>query len=337
MSRVRWLAVVGGIGVAAAIFGMQPAGAAGVGVPKMPMVPPAGDQLLCTVAAMPPGQCEGAGEPMTSHGGRVQASPAVYIVYWGWHGNDPSGQAPYQEAFFNGVGGSDWNASQTQYCSGATTLVKTGIANSELFPNGLSAGSSCPSGATFVGNPTGLLHGTWSDETNPMPASPTDADVEAEAVRAAAFFGNVTAASNDSAQYVIDTPQGNGPAGFPAGGWCSKHAAALGTAYGDITYTTFPYLTDAGTRCGQNFVNAGAAGLLDGVSIVGGHEFAETETDPDPHASWADSSDQETGDKCVWIAVGPGAAHDITLSTGTFAVQTLWSNTANAGAGGCVG
>ena len=35
-----------------------------------------------------------------------------------------------------------------------------------------------------------------------------------------------------------------------------------------------PFLTDVGASCGKNFVNAGSAGNLDGVTIVGGHEYA---------------------------------------------------------------
>ncbi|HEY8684180.1 MAG TPA: hypothetical protein VIO57_01090, partial [Chloroflexota bacterium] len=42
----------------------------------------------------------------------------VYLVYWGsqWNNNDPSGEAAIQQSFFNGVGGSSWNNSVTQYC-----------------------------------------------------------------------------------------------------------------------------------------------------------------------------------------------------------------------------
>ena len=45
----------------------------------------------------------------------------VYQVYWGsqWNNNDPSGEAAIQQKFFNGVGGSSWNNSVTQYCEGA--------------------------------------------------------------------------------------------------------------------------------------------------------------------------------------------------------------------------
>jgi serine protease len=184
-----------------------------------------------------------------------------------------------------------------------------------------------------VGNPTGLLKGTWSDNTDPIPTSPTDADIQAEAVRAAAHFGNTSAAANASTQYIIDTPHGNSTSGFGTQ-WCAYHGSA-GSSYGALSYTDFPYITDAGASCGENFVNAGPAGLLDGVSIVGGHEFAESETDPSPPSGWTDLAGAETGDKCAWIQLGPGASADVTLSTGTFAVQSLWSNAANGGLGGC--
>jgi serine protease len=263
--------------------------------------------------------CGGAGTPMTSGGGTIQTSPAVYIVYWGWNGRDPSGQQVYQEKFFNGVGGSTWAASQTQYCENATNL-----------------GATCTTGP-FAGNPSGVLKGTWADNTNAVPSHPADADIAAEAARAAAHFGNTTAASNASTQYVIDTPQGNSSTGFNTS-WCSWHSWS--TTYGGFSFTNFPYITDAGGNCGQNFVNSGSAGLLDGVSIVGGHEYAESVTDPGVGVAnnygWTDTIGAETGDKCAWIQTGPGASTNVSTSTGSFAVQSLWSNSANSGAGGCV-
>jgi hypothetical protein len=260
--------------------------------------------------------CGGAGTPMSWGGGAVQTSPAVYVVFWGWGGRDPSGQATYQQNFFNGIGGGTWAASQTQYCENATGI-----------------GTTCTTGP-FVGNQASILKGTWADDTNPVPASPDDNAIQAEAVRAAAHFGNTTAASNGSTQYVIDTPQGNSTSGFNTQ-WCAYHGMAS-SSYGGLSYTDFPYITDAGANCGQNFVNSGSAGLLDGVSIVGGHEYAESITDPNPPAGWTDTIGAETGDKCAWISFGPGAATDVSTGTGSFAVQSLWSNSDNSGAGGCV-
>ena len=71
-------------------------------------------------------------------------------------------------------------------------------------------------------------------------------------------------------------------------------------------------------------------------AIVSGHEEAETQTDPVPSSGWVDSSGAEIGDKCAWISSGQGAAQNITLSTGTFAVQSLWDNAFSGGSGGCV-
>ncbi|MDE3070633.1 MAG: hypothetical protein KGJ43_07880, partial [Acidobacteriota bacterium] len=50
---------------------------------------------------------------------------------------------------------------------------------------------------------------------------------------------------------------------------------------------------------------------------------------------WTDSSGNENGDKCAWISTGQGASQDITLTTGSFAVQSTWANDFEGGAGGC--
>ena len=278
---------------------------------------PATSKTDCVLPVVIGVTCVGVGTPMSYGGGSIQTSPAVYIVQWGWNGNDPNGVGAYQQSFFNGVGGSTWNASQTQYCDSTTVL-----------------GLICASGANHVGNPTGLLKGVWADNTNPVPSSPDDAAIQAEAARAATHFGNTTSASNANAQYIIDTPHGNSTTGFGTQ-WCSYHGQAS-SADGNLAYTDFPYIPDGGSGCGANFINPGNAGLLDGVSIVGGHEFAETETDVNPPNAWTDTIGAETGDKCAWIFIGPGSVTNISLSTGSFAVQSHWSNAANGGAGGCV-
>ncbi|HEV3232602.1 MAG TPA: hypothetical protein VG245_10160 [Candidatus Dormibacteraeota bacterium] len=236
--------------------------------------------------------------PLLWGGGPVQHSPAVYIDFWGWNGSDPTGEAAYLQSFFNGVGGSGWANIQTQYTDG--------------------------SGA--VGNPTGQLKGVWFNNTTSPSTSPSDADVAAQALVAAAHFGY-----SADADYFIATPSGHSDPGFAGAGgsYCAYHASIADSSSRPVAFTNFPYQTDAGTSCGMNSVNAGSAGTLDGVSIVGGHEYAETVTDPQPDLGYVDAALQETGDKCAWISIGFGASQDITLSTGTFAVQTLWSNNAD--------
>jgi hypothetical protein len=257
------------------------------------------------------------------HGGvggiGVENAPAVYLVLWGYTpSNDVDGVQSYLDHFLSGVGGSLWLSTVTQYCEG--------VATGTFFCNGA---------GTAAGNQSGILKNVWVDDTNPIPSSPTQSQIAAEAVRAAATqFGNITAASNASAQYVVATAYGHNSSGFGTQ-WCAYHSSTSST-YGNIAYTNLPYIPQAGASCGQNFVNSGLQGLLDGVSIVEGHELAETVTDQFPNGGWLDGNGSEIGDKCAWISSGQGAAANITLSTGTFAVQSLWSNAFNSDAGGCV-
>jgi serine protease len=106
--------------------------------------------------------------------------------------------------------------------------------------------------------------------------------------------------------------------------YCAWHSSTSSSG-GTIAYTNFPYQSDAGASCGSGSVNS--PGTNDGVSIVGGHEQAETETDPQPNTGWLDSGNNETGDKCAWTNL-----QNTSFSTGTFPTQPLWSNSAN----GCV-
>ena len=134
----------------------------------------------------------------------------------------------------------------------------------------------------------------------------------------------------------------------------------------DISYTNMPYslaINSGGANlCGENAVNSGAQGKLDGFSIVLGHEIEETVTDPGAEAvvgpsgnpthlgGYYDTVDaNENGDKCAWVGLDPltgqgppapipGAMGNMTGNGGgTFAVQSIWSNAANAGTGYCAG
>lgn len=178
--------------------------------------------------------------------------------------------------------------------------------------------------------PAGILAGVWADNASSAPSKPRQSQFAAEAVRAAQHFGNNTAA-NASAQYVIATATGHNSSGFGTQ-YCAYHSATSSTV-GNVAYTNLPYITDAGASCGANFNGLGPNA---GITIVSGHEMAETITDQFPSSGWLDSSGAENGDKCAWISSGQGAAADITLSTGTFPVQSLWSNAFSSNSGGCV-
>lgn len=267
------------------------------------------------------GQAAGTSNELSYHGGTggigVEAQPKVYLVLWGsqWNNTDPSGEAAILQSFYSGAGGDSWTNSVTQYCQG--------VASGTVYCNG--AGMA-------AGNPSPLFYGTFSDNTSAAPAHPKQSQLAAEAVRAAAHFGNLTAPSNASVQYVIATAHGNNSSGFGRQ-YCAWHSSTNSGGV-NVAYTNLPYITDAGASCGANFNGLGADA---GITIVAGHEMGETMTDQFPSTGWLDSSGQENGDKCAWISSGQGASADVTFSGGnTFPVQSLWSNAFNGGAGGCV-
>jgi hypothetical protein len=267
------------------------------------------------------GHSGGGSKNLDYHGGTggigVEAAPQIYLVLWGsqWNNNDPSGEASILQNFYSGVGGSSWLNSVTQYCQG--------VASGTIFCNGA---------GTAAGNPSGMLAGVWYDNAAFAPSRPSQSQLAAEAVKAAAHFSNISASSNASVQYVIATATGNNATGFGTQ-YCAWHSSTS-SSYGNIAYTNLPYITDAGGSCGANFNGLGPNA---GITIVGGHEMAETITDQFPSSGWLDSNGAENGDKCAWIQTGTaGASADVTMSGNTFPVQSLWSNAANSNNGGCV-
>ncbi len=163
-----------------------------------------------------------------------------------------------------------------------------------------------------VANP--VLAGVWVDDAGAAPGSSTQAQIAAEAQNAASHFG----VSGPSVDIFVVSPSGTSPDGFPNTGFCAWH-----DWNGTSAYTNMPYVLDAGFSCGADSVQS----QLDGFSIVGGHEYAEAVTDPQPPSGWVDPSGEENGDLCAWQNL-----QAINLGTGSFAMQPLWSNAD----GGCV-
>jgi len=246
----------------------------------------------------------------------VETAPKVYLVLWGsqWNNNDPSGEASILQNFFSGVGGSSWFNSVTQYCQG--------LASGTYYCNGA---------GTPAGNPTGIFGGVWADNASAAPHRPSQSQLAGEAVRAAQHFSDTSASSNASVQYVVATATRNSASGF-GHQYCAWHSSTS-SSYGNLAYTNLPYITDAGASCGANFNGLGANA---GITIVEGHELGETATDQFPSGGWLDSGGAENGDKCAWISSGQGAAANVSFTSGSFPVQSLWSNAFNGGSGGCV-
>ncbi len=228
------------------------------------------------------------------NGGPIQTSPKTFVVYWGsaWNGaGDPNGVRAYFNSFLAKVGGSSWNSTVTQYYQ--------------------------KNPSAYEGNPANNFGGSYVDTTSSPPKRPSQSQMAAEAAKAAAHFGNYTV----NAQYIVAMPHGIKPSGFGSQ-YCAYHSTTSASG-GTISWTNLPYMPDAGASCGAASVTSSD---LDGVSIVGGHEMAESENDPMLNA-WYDASGSEIGDKCAWVNL-----KDTSLNGTSFPTQPLWSNSA----GGCI-
>jgi hypothetical protein len=285
--------------------------------------------------------------------GVTTGQPQVFLVFyggqWGTEGtngageatftHDPRGLAPALQTLYAGLGtkSEQWSGIVTQYCDGVAV-----------------GATSCTASGQRIPYPTGdLLAGVWYDAssaaTSGAAAGATGHQLAAEAEAAAGHFGHTDQASNRDTQYVIVSPTGSNADGWsdPNTGYCAYHDDTHdptidggGPAPGPIlAFTNLPYVPDAGASCGAGSVNN--PGVLDGATEAASHEYAETLTDQFPESAppggWSNTSGAEIGDLCAYIAAPqPGAAYNLVLSTGTVAVQGLWSNAANSGNGGCV-
>lgn len=240
--------------------------------------------------------------------GAVMPTPVVYLVFWGsqWSNDPDSAANALQELFSNLYGAPDtWGTILDQYCEGLPYGTVT-----------------CGGGGIHVQHPISpVLQGVWFDGGSPAPSKASSSQIAGEAISAAAHFRNTTQAPNLDAQYVIASPSGTHPDGFPHGGFCAWHSSTS-SAYGNIAYTNLPYVPDLGpTAC----TTIQSPRLIDGYESTETHEYAETVTDPFPSNGWLKGG-SEIGDLCV-----NEDAH-LTLNGLTFDVQGLWSNAA----GGCV-
>lgn len=230
---------------------------------------------------------------LTYGGGPVQTTPAVYIVFWGYQTyGDAHGVQNLLTTYMTNMGGSGHNNIYTQYyqTSGGVT--------------------------TYITNPTGQLAGTWNDQTNSVPAHPTDSQVAVEALRTAQHFGY-----NPNASYIVATPHGRSTNGFRTQ-WCAYHSAV--THSGKlVSYTNLPYMPDAGASCGSNIITppSDETGADEGVTIVSGHEQGESATDINPPTGWYNNSYGEIGDICAWTNI-----QNDPFGSDSFTSQPMYSN-----------
>jgi hypothetical protein len=258
-------------------------------------------------------------------GGPVQHTPHVYVVFWGpkWGTSAYTAAKNFVTSFYTALGKSSdyWSTTVKQYTD------QTGH-------------------PTFG---TSLLVSTYWDDHTPQ-AHVTNADLGTEAAWAITWL---KIADTNDADVVIATQQGTcfqPPSGQPtfagncgtaqpSGGYCAFHDWDLNSSNHSLylPWINLPYQPDAGTGCGQGFINN--PGTNDGYSITGGHELMEAITDP-IGTGWVDLpndtvSGGEVADKCAWGGQIWGDSDpygNVTFGSSSFAMQSLWSNAT----GGCV-
>ncbi len=204
--------------------------------------------------------------------GPVLTKPKMYLIFWGYKANgDADKIKKLLVAYAKSIGGTPYDNIYTQYYD-IVGGVKTNILDQK-----------------------GQYGGAWSDNTTAVPTHPTDSQVAAEALLGVAHFGY-----NPNASYIVATPHGHSSSGF-ATSWCAYHSA---TQYNGqlVSYTNLPYMPDAGQNCGANIISppSDELGVDEGMTIVEGHEYGESVTDPNPPSGWYNNSYGEIGDICAW-------------------------------------
>ena len=155
------------------------------------------------------------------------------------------------------------------------------------------------------------LVGTYVD-VRAIPRRVTMTQIAREADRAWHHFGSPDPANSI---IVVLTPKGHTPS---IGRLCGYHDVAR-----HAPYIYIPFVPDT-PGCGRDGVNppdATGRGYLDGYSIIGAHELAETITDP-TFTGWYDRTGNEIADRCAWTA----PLGDVMTPAGLFGVPSLWSN-----------
>jgi hypothetical protein len=224
-------------------------------------------------------------------GGPIIVKPKFYFTFWGYKKfGDAQGVQPLLETYAKNMGGSSHNDIETQYYQ---------VVNSAK---------------TYITNPSNQYGGSWNDESA-IPKRPTDAQIGAESLRAVGHFGY-----DPNGVYFVATAHDHSEVGFVSH-WCSYHSF---TYYKNkpVPYANLPYIPDAGKACGADWIKppADESAKDEGVTILAGHEFGETITDPQPYSAWT-GPDGEVGDQCAWhnLANDP-------FGTKSYASQPMASN-----------
>jgi hypothetical protein len=245
----------------------------------------------------------------------VLITPKLYVDWWGWGSppNDPGGEIPAVEDFFQNLGGSRWLNTVTQYHT--------------------SQGNP--------GNPIDLWGGEWFGSTNPLPVGSNGRPCKKNSDCASSLCNVSTGKCYPTnSQFVTEVNTFLTNSGFnpPDDGMIAV-----------LTPPAVPNpgfaLHDSTTRTGHKSIvfieNAYVAANVPNLTFGLMHEIQESITDPrtrDPNGTaWQDACACEVSDRCNPPPDGsPGSLYVGESPTADWAVQSMWSDNSRGGAGGCV-
>ncbi|MCA1818456.1 MAG: hypothetical protein LC620_00125 [Halobacteriales archaeon] len=253
---------------------------------------------------------------MTNNNRKVLHEPKAYLIFWGdWDGaatGDPDHDKDLYTDLFEGVGGSAWFETMTQY-EGTDRDASHSPPN-----NGAIQNSVDQYGGSVVDNscnalPSGLV-ATKNDHFAPV--------VKYWAQSGASCMAGVNRFGYDpDGVYVIFIPhdqrvESYGISCLPGEDCgCAYHDKVTSSAGNVIPFIVMPYQRDA-----NGCKTVAPTGLVS-------HVYAEAVTRPEVDVDgWADSNGAENGDKCQWTYNYEGEFPNHPTTT----VQSHWSNLSHA-------
>lgn len=167
-------------------------------------------------------------------------------------------------------------------------------------------------------NSTSYVTSNYTDLSTPPSSAPTTSSILAEVYKVIVTNNKLTI--DPAGLYMVFTNN------YPSrANYCAWHGAGSVNRSANFTVAYQPYLGGV-AGCSpvglSGFQTFSAVPGMDAVANVASHEIYETITDPFLNA-WFDANGAEIGDKCAWYS-------GYTKLSGTYSLQTEWSNSAKA-------
>ena len=273
-----------------------------------------------------------------NQGGPVMATAKAFLIFW----------LPPNHSFASGNGGDA--TFETTIGNFFTDIHKSDYFDIATQYSGTCQGKPCSPQNTAAGV---TLGGTWVD-TGAFPETVlSDADIQAEVLRALAQNPKWKQSVGLGAEFFVFLPEGvqecdNGVCS--AVDFCAYHDAFTNNG-ADVIYAVMPQVHSIGAGCsfnsstatewspslGGNFSPSTTPNQVeaDWEIVPMSHEFFESVTDPlvSTTPAWFDpngvsAGDTEIGDHCDLMVGGDIAANgsNVTLGAHNYLVQQIWSN-----------